>query len=161
MKLETKKQDSSSVTASLDPKTTKPRMLNAMSYAHYLGLDFPKAKTAAKTISVTASEPRKPAANLAPSATRRAPSKTTAAAPKAAIRNKCAMPFSEALGLTSPAPARRPEGTTDTLRFPEMAGGVATGRYLEVDRPRQEAPKLDSSSIANRILAVAKRVFGK
>lgn len=141
----------------VNPKQAKPRMPNAMSYAHYLGFDFPKAKTAAKASSMNASAVSKPAATAKPAATR-TPTNPTTTAPNAPNRTRTAMPFSEAIGLNGPAKAQR---DADTLYVPEMVNRTMTGRFIEVERPKAEEPKLDSSSIASRILAVAKRAFGK
>ncbi|MFL9907353.1 hypothetical protein [Paraburkholderia sp. RL17-337-BIB-A] len=46
----------------------------------------------------------------------------------------------------------------ETLRMPEM---VDSDRYVAVERPDAETPKLDSSSIARRIIEAGRRAFGK
>lgn len=156
----------SSLVSKLSGKDSSPakkptaRTGNAMPYAHYLGLDFPKAKAAAKTPSMTASAPRKPAAKPAASAKPTpAATKATAKAAKPESRKKPAMPFSSLMNGFKPS--ARSERAADTLNVPEMVNGVATGRFIEVQRSEAEAPKLDASAIARRIVAAGKRVFGK
>lgn len=156
--------DSSKPSASVDTKVPRGPMTGPLAFAHYLGLPETKAKAAAKTTSVTATATRKAAATPAPSAKRATVSskdrgRSTTALKSGATRERCAMPFTSEMGGFKRT--AREERAADTLHVPEVVNGVATGSYLEVDRHRKEAPKLDSSSIASRILAVAKRAFGK
>ncbi|WP_231408935.1 hypothetical protein [Ralstonia solanacearum] len=163
-------KDSSKPSALADTKVPR-HAPSAMAFAHYLGLDLPKPKAAsAKPQAVTTSALPKPVATSAPSATRNVSTKTTAkapeshrstsTAPKAGVpRERAAMPFSSLMNGFKPT--ARDKRAADTLRVPEVVNGAATGRYLEVERPQEQAPKIDASGIARRIIAAGKRAFGK
>ncbi|KHK58133.1 hypothetical protein PI86_11000 [Burkholderia sp. A9] len=57
--------------------------------------------------------------------------------------------------------AARDERNAEMLRVPEVVNGTATGEFFEVERPKEEVPKLNASAIARRIVAAGKRAFGK
>lgn len=142
------------------------RLLSTMPGAHFLGLDLPKPKAAtAKTRAVTATALRKPAATPNP-ASKPAQTKPTVTATKAATRERCAMPFSTALGIapsagSAPTRTTRDQRAGTTEQWPEVVNGVATGRTFEVHRSDAAEPKLDARAIARRIIAAGKRAFSK
>ena len=162
-------EESSQLTAS-GTKVPRGPMVGPMAFAHYLGFDTPKAKAATTKVQ-SQSALRKPAATPEPSAKRAtATAKSVASkaatggrsttAPKSgATRERCAMPFTSEMGGFK-ATARE-ERAADTLRVPVVANGTATGEFIEVQRPKVEAPKLDASAIARRVVAAGKRIFTK
>ncbi|MFL9907355.1 hypothetical protein [Paraburkholderia sp. RL17-337-BIB-A] len=145
---------------------------NAMAFAQYLGLPGRVAAAAksapAKAQAVAAKALRKPAASLTPAA-KHAPAqgsakpapaatKATAKATKAARRQATAMPFSEAMGGFKSAAHDQHAGTTEL--WPEVIGGVATGRFIKVQRTETTAPKLDASAVGRQIVAAGERLNG-
>lgn len=153
-------------------KTLAAKPGAAVPHAKYLGFDFPttkpnEAKAALSKRNAAASLPKKAAASVKPTATpaatapaTRPKAATTAPAPTETPRPKATtrepMPFTSAMGGF-----RRGQRADTAEHWPEMVNGVATGRYIEVTRPKAEAPELDSSSTARRIIAAGERAFGK
>ncbi|MFL9863216.1 hypothetical protein PQR67_03400 [Paraburkholderia fungorum] len=67
------------------------------------------------------------------------------------------MPFSKLMnGFRAPSTATRAV-PDKTMRFPEMVGGVATGRRIEVRVPSSATPKIDAGATAKKILAAGER----
>jgi hypothetical protein len=107
--------------------------------------------------------PSAKSATSAPSKTVAAARTTSGAAPARPAASKqqgaTKSPFSQLMGgFRSPAATAQP--TVKTMRFPEMVGGIATGRRVEVRVPSSATPKIDATSTAKKILAAGARARG-
>ncbi len=70
------------------------------------------------------------------------------------------MPFARLMGgFRAPATAAQPT-PVKTMHFPEMVGGIATGRRVEVHVPSSATTRIDAAATAKKILAAGARARG-
>ncbi|MFM0160680.1 hypothetical protein [Paraburkholderia sediminicola] len=135
---------------------TNPKriLIPTMGAAHYLGLPTPSAATrtptsAKPTVSAALTRPT----SISHTTTSSRPAQPTARKQQGAT----AMPFSKLMnGFRAPAVAAQPE-PSQTMSFPEMQNGVATGRRFEVHVPSSATPKIDAAATARKVIAAGQR----
>jgi hypothetical protein len=130
------------------------------------GLAITTTRAGAHVSTVRASafgftSPAKSAAGSAVKASVAGTRATSSSAPPKPAASKqqvaTAMPFSKLMdGFRAPAAVAQP-APGKTMRFPEMIGGVATGRRLEVHVPSSATPKIDAAATARKVIAAGER----
>jgi hypothetical protein len=133
-------------------KTSKRAPLATSPYAHLLG-EVPRAVAAAPSTKAKIAVAPAPIKSVARATSSSQPARPTARKQQGAT----AMPFAKLMNnFRTPAAAAQP-ACVKAIRFPEMVGGVATGRRFEVHVPSSHAPKIDAAATAKKILAAGQR----